>query len=168
MPRRSREEVDGLSHRDEYEGVLSIRKADIADFSSVSQLMVAFHAESGMRLQRRRSLAALAQLLESPMLGVAYVAAKDSTIVAYLLLTLGFSIEYYGRDAFIDELYVSNAHRRRGIATRLVCRAIRDCQALRVKAVHLEVERSNNTARELYRTFGFDDHDRLLMTRLVR
>jgi ribosomal protein S18 acetylase RimI-like enzyme len=38
-----------------------------------------------------------------------------------------------------------------------------------VHAVHLEVDRGNDPAFELYRRTGYEDHDRLLMTKwLVR
>ena len=37
--------------------------------------------------------------------------------VGYLVLTLGYSLEYGGRDAFIDEVYIRSSYRGRGIGT---------------------------------------------------
>jgi ribosomal protein S18 acetylase RimI-like enzyme len=34
-----------------------------------------------------------------------------------------------------------------------------------VSAVHLEVDRGNDPAFELYRRVGYEDHDRFLMTK---
>ena len=42
-------------------------------------------------------------------------AKAEGPIIGYVLLTLGFSIEYGGRDAFIDELYVMSDARSQGI-----------------------------------------------------
>jgi diamine N-acetyltransferase len=41
------------------------------------------------------------------------------------------------------------------------------CRALDVHAVHLDVERINEAAQTLYRGFGFEDHDRYLMTQWI-
>jgi ribosomal protein S18 acetylase RimI-like enzyme len=40
------------------------------------------------------------------------------------------------------------------------------CRELGVRALHLEVEKDNVPAAELYRKRGFEDRDRRLMTRL--
>ena len=82
-------------------------------------------------------------------------------------MTLGYSLEFHGRDAFIDELYVVPEYRGRGIGSN-VMRIVEDaCRELGVRAVHLEVERDNPAARALYLRFGFKEHDRLLMTRWI-
>ena len=39
------------------------------------------------------------------------------------------------------------------------------CIELGVRALHLEVGRANMTAQQLYRAAGFEDHDRLLLTK---
>ncbi len=41
------------------------------------------------------------------------------------------------------------------------------CREHGVKALHLEVERHRQSAYELYRRAGFEDHDRYLMTKLL-
>jgi ribosomal protein S18 acetylase RimI-like enzyme len=37
-----------------------------------------------------------------------------------------------------------------------------------VNAMHLEVDKGNNPAFELYRRAGFEDHNRFLMTKWLR
>jgi hypothetical protein len=37
-------------------------------------------------------------------------------LAGYVILTLGFSVEYRGREAFVDELYVEEKFRRQGLA----------------------------------------------------
>jgi len=39
---------------------------------------------------------------------------------------------------------------------------------LNINALHLEVERANLPARDLYQKFGFEDHARYLMTKLLK
>ncbi len=85
--------------------------------------------------------------------------------VGYLAVTLGFSIEAGGRDAFIDELYLDEASRGRGLGARALEFAEAECRKLGVRRLCLEVERHNPGARRLYERAGFRDHDRFLMSR---
>ena len=58
---------------------------------------------------------ALAQLLADPTLGRAWLLPGCA---GYLILTFGFSLEYGGRDAFIDEFFIAAPHRGRGLGRR--------------------------------------------------
>jgi ribosomal protein S18 acetylase RimI-like enzyme len=95
-------------------------------------------------------------------------AAKGGPPVGYLVLGFGYSLEFLGRDAFVDELYVDEAHRGGGLGRRFLQAAERVCRANGVRALHLEVDPSNAVAQALYRSWGFADHDRRLMTRWLR
>jgi ribosomal protein S18 acetylase RimI-like enzyme len=77
------------------------------------------------------------------------------------------SLEFGGRDAFIDELYVRPAYRGQGIGTKVLKFADEVCRSAGVQALHLEVERKNVKAQTFYRKVGFQDHDRYLMTRWI-
>jgi GNAT superfamily N-acetyltransferase len=72
-----------------------------------------------------------------------------------------------GRDGFVDDLYVVPEWRGRGIGSALLKQLTDACVELGVRALHLEVGRKKTDARALYRRFGFEEHDRLLMTRVV-
>jgi GNAT superfamily N-acetyltransferase len=43
----------------------------------------------------------------------------DETI-GYIVLTLGDSLEYHGRDAFVDEIYIRESHRGKGIGAQAI------------------------------------------------
>lgn len=81
------------------------------------------------------------------------------------VLCLGFSLEYKGRDAFVDEIYIRAAFRGQGLGKRALEFPEAECRALGVQALHLEVERANTNAQEVYRKHGFIDQDRYLMTK---
>jgi len=85
--------------------------------------------------------------------------------VGYIVLTLGFSFEFHGRDAFIDELYIDAAFRRRGYGRQAVTFVETKARKMGVNAIHLEVDWGNDPALELYRRTGYQDHDRFLMTK---
>jgi ribosomal protein S18 acetylase RimI-like enzyme len=110
---------------------------------------------------------ALRELAGRPDLGELWVAADQGRIIGYLAITWGFSLEYHGRDAFVDELYLAPEYRGRGLGRRALEVAEAACRARGVRALHLEVERANARAEALYRQHGFSDHDRRLMTRRI-
>ena len=99
--------------------------------------------------------------------GRVWMIEADGQTAGYVALMLGHSLEYRGRDAFLDELYVVPAWRKKGFAIAAVELVSNACRELGVRALHLEVERENAAAQALYRRFGFEDHDRYLMTKRI-
>jgi ribosomal protein S18 acetylase RimI-like enzyme len=85
--------------------------------------------------------------------------------IGYIILTVGFSFEFGGHDAFIDELYVSPEHRRKGVGRTAIKFLEARAVQMGVRAVHLEVSRDNPAAIELYSRCGYASHDRHLMTK---
>ncbi|MBV9887028.1 MAG: GNAT family N-acetyltransferase, partial [Acidobacteria bacterium] len=50
--------------------------------------------------------------------GKAWLIVCDGKYVGYVVLTVSFSFEYRGYDAFIDELYIAEEYRRQGIGQK--------------------------------------------------
>ena len=142
------------------------RAASGADVPAIMRLMAGLYAEDGeVRLDPAAAERALRQLLALPEAGAVWLAEVGGEAVGYFALTWGFSLEYHGRDAYIDELYVAPAHRGRGIGREALAVADAACRSRGIRALHLEVERANARAEALYRQAGFLDQDRRLMTR---
>jgi ribosomal protein S18 acetylase RimI-like enzyme len=97
--------------------------------------------------------------------GRAWLIFEGEKLAGYVVLTLGFSFEYRGRDAYIDELYLDGQFRGRGIGRKTMEFVEEEARKLGVNAIHLEATRGNMAAIELYRRVGFMDHDRRLMTK---
>jgi ribosomal protein S18 acetylase RimI-like enzyme len=92
-------------------------------------------------------------------------AEHGTMLVGYVAVSLGFSIEAGGRDAFVDELYIEPAVQRRGLGHRALAFADQLCRELGVRRICLEVERHNEGARRLYERLGFRDHGRQLLSK---
>jgi ribosomal protein S18 acetylase RimI-like enzyme len=112
--------------------------------------------------------AALETFLVHPELGQAWLLWLNEKPAGYMILTLGYSFEFRGRDAFIDELYVEPEFRRMGLGRRAMEFVERRARELSVNALHLEVDRGNDPALDLYRRTGYEDHGRHLMTKWLR
>ena len=143
---------------------MGIRRADTSDVELLVQLMAAFYAESGYDLDQDRAAIAFGDLLSDPSLGRIWILGES---VGYVVLTLGYSMEYGGRDAVVDDLFVRKAHRRAGLGHVVLETVLDECREQGVKAVHLEVGRDNVAAQALYRELGFHGNDRQLLTRAL-
>ena len=141
------------------------RPATERDIDSVLQIMRRYYKEDGYPFVESRARDAVSCFVSDKNLGRLWVVLDEARVVGYLAVTLGFSFEYLGRDAFIDELYILQEYRGQGFGRDAIDIAETYCREHGVNALHLEVERHRERARELYHRAGFEDHDRFLMTK---
>jgi ribosomal protein S18 acetylase RimI-like enzyme len=146
---------------------LLFREAALQDEAELLGMMrlLAEHPPGTIAFDEPAARAAFRQFLSLPAFGKVWLLSLGSKTVGYIVLTLGFSFEFHGHDAFIDELYIDAAHRRRGIGRQGVDFVEQKAREMGVQAVHLEVDRGNEPALELYRRAGYQDHHRFLMTK---
>jgi GNAT superfamily N-acetyltransferase len=85
---------------------------------------------------------ALEKILRDHSLGGVWLIQDGDEAIGYVVLTLGDSLEYHGRDAFVDEIYICESHRGRGIGAQAIKFVEKICRSLDVRALHLEVERA--------------------------
>jgi ribosomal protein S18 acetylase RimI-like enzyme len=122
-------------------------------------------AFDGSALDVGLTLGALQTLVDDASLGRVWVVEVNGEAVGYAILTLGYSLEFHGRDAVIDELYLVERYRGRGLGTAVLGLIEGACRVLGVRALHLEVERTNVGAQRFYHRLGFQDHDRYLLSK---
>lgn len=144
-----------------------IRIARGGDARAILALMRPYYAADGYPFQTTRARRVLTGFLRRPAWGRAWVATlgRPGGVVGYAVVTLGYSLEYGGRDAFVDEIVVSPGLRGQGLGRRLLVEAEAWCRRQGVAALHLEVERRHRGAIALYRGAGFSSSGRMLMTR---
>ena len=143
------------------------RQANSADIDTLVKFMRQFYAIDQYLFDEQAARTTLEKIVVDLSLGRVWLINHEDEAIGYLVVTFGYSLEYHGRDAFIDELFVKASHRNQGIGTKAIQFALEACPELGIHALHLEVERSNAAAQALYRKFGFEDHDRSLMTRWI-
>ena len=112
--------------------------------------------------------AAFHQFLSLPAFGRIWLLYDGTELIGYIILAIGFSFEFRGHDAFIDELYIALAHRRRGFGRQAMAFLEQEAHKMGVNAIHLEVDPGNDSALELYRRTGYVDHHRFLMTKWLK
>ena len=120
------------------------------------------HLEIAFDEQRAR--VALARLLNDQSLGRVWLIDSGGATVGYLVLIFSYSLEFDGRDAYVDEIYVQASHRGRGLGPKTLLFAEGVCAALGVRALHLGVDRNNARALTANVKGGFEDRNHFLLT----
>src|SRR5258707_10231131 len=143
------------------------RFATHADLEAILKLHRDFCEEDHYAYREDETRANLALLLGEPSLGRLFAIDDGGSVVGYLALVFGFSLEFSGRNAVVDELYLEPAHRGRGLGTKALAAAEELCRELGIRAIHLVVERYKKDAQALYRRLGFVAYDRVLMTKVL-
>ncbi len=127
--------------------------------------LLAEHEPGKIQFDESTASATFRRFLSLPAFGRVWLLCVGALPVGYIVLTINFSFEFHGHDAFIDELYIDANFRRRGYGKRAVTFLEKKACEMGVNAIHLEVDRGNSPAFELYRRTGYEDHDRFLMTK---
>ena len=144
-----------------------IRLADQADQTALIGLLGDFAEEALAPLTTEHLTAAVTPLLQGSELGEIWVLEHEQNLIGYLVIGWGWGIESGGREALIDEVFVSHAHRNQGLGTRLVEAALTRAKELDAKTVFLETEQSNPESRKLYQNLGFEIEDSVWMRKAL-
>ena len=134
---------------------ITFRLAELTDIPQLLAFTQAYYAFDGLDYVEEMATKALRQLICSEQLGCIWLILLDGTAVGYAALTFGFSLEVGGRDAFIDELFLIEAARGKGIGTRVMNFLKAEAQKSGLQALHLVVSRDNERAQQVYTTAGF-------------
>lgn len=146
--------------------IKSLHLANDDDAPKLLPLVAAFHSEMGFDTDATHQEAAVRPLLNNLPHGAIWLIGPRRAPVGYVAISFGWSIEFGGMDAFVDELYIRPAVRRRGMgfdALNGISRALSDGG---VCALHLEVDKQDEATARLYQRARFETRDRYtLMSR---
>ena len=143
----------------------TFKVADRSDVDVLLGLRRAFCRHEDMAFDEGAARAALENLLADGSLGKVWLVHVGGAAAGYVVLTFGYSLEFDGREAFVDELYVEEGYRGLGVGGLALRLAADACQTMGVRALHLEVDRENQRARAVYEKAGFEDRNNHLLTK---
>ena len=154
---------------------VEVRKATTQDLPQLLEWVRGFHAHHQISEPAGGLERAVTALLDDAGLGVIWIISSkcaapsvDYQPVGYLAVCYGYSIEFGGRDAFIDEFYLTPTARGQGTGRAALAMIIRETHAVGIRALHLEVAHENGSAAHLYERLGFvKREDYHLMTLLL-
>lgn len=144
---------------------MKLRLTTPADLDAVLPHIEAFYADFGFPWDTARKRGLLVELLAQPDRGALWLIEHGGAVVGYALVAYYFSLEYDGRVALLDELYLTGAHRGAGTGNAALKELEAALRKLGVKVVRLEVEAGHARAASLYARHGYRAGGRETWTR---
>ena len=146
--------------------MFGLRLATNADLDDLVPRTRALNDHEGITVSTDTLRKAMRDLLASPSLGGVWIITRDEATVGYAIVTFGFDLEFAGRDAWMTELWIDEAHRRSGAGAAAIELLVPELKQREVGALHLQV-RPENPARRLYERPKFVASPRIVMTRTI-
>ena len=141
----------------------SFKPLEIIDISTITQMMQDFYAIDNYPIDVEVAKNLFQEFISNEHLGKSWLIYSENEIVGYIILTFIFSFEYGGKIAFVDELFIKETARGKGIGKEAIQFIQREVPKLSLKLLYLEVEPHNENAQKLYLAHDFELHNRKLM-----
>lgn len=141
----------------------TFKPLEITAISTITQMMQDFYAIDNYPMNIEVAKELFHEFISNEHLGKSWLIYYENEIVGYLILTFVFSFEYSGKIAFIDELFIKETARGKGIGKEAIQFIQQEVPKLSLKLVYLEVEPHNENAQKLYLAHDFVIHNRKLM-----
>ena len=141
----------------------TFKPLEIADISIITQMMQDFYAIDNYPMDVEVAKTLFQEFISNEHLGKSWLIYSENEIVGYIILTFIFSFEYGGKIAFVDELFIKETARGKGIGKEAIQFIQREVPKLSLKLLYLEVEPHNENAQKLYLAHDFELHNRKLM-----
>ena len=141
----------------------SFKPLEITDIEVITQMMQDFYAIDNYQMDVEVAKNLFQEFISNEHLGKSWLIYSENEIVGYIILTYIFSFEYGGKIAFVDELFIKETARGKGIGKEAIQFIQREVPKLSLKLLYLEVEPHNENAQKLYLAHDFELHNRKLM-----
>ena len=139
---------------------ITLELAGSAQLEELLPLVAAYHAFEEVETSAEQRRDSVGKLLQDKSLGEIWLIRKLDIVIGYIAICYSYSIEFGGRDAFIDEFYMDASERGVGGGGRVLKEIAALLRARGIVAVHLEVDRQNERARAAYARAGFSSRDK--------
>ena len=143
--------------------MLTFKLIDNSDIETITFMMEEFYAIDHYPIDIALTKELFKEFISDKNLGMAWLIVNEKEILGYVILTFIFSFEYKGKIAFLDELYIKEKMRGKGVGNQTIEFIKQQVTLLKVKLIYLEVETHNENAQKLYLANDFEFHNRKLM-----
>ncbi|MEC4050361.1 GNAT family N-acetyltransferase [Flavobacterium sp. SUN046] len=136
---------------------------EASQIALATQLMQEFYAIDHYPIDPEVTKTLFEVFINNEQLGRIWLIYSNEEVVGYVMLNFLFSFEFQGRIAFMDELYLKESARGKGLGQQAVQFIKEQAKLLGVKLIYLEVENHNEKAQKLYLANDFVTHHRKLL-----
>ncbi|MFD2909896.1 GNAT family N-acetyltransferase [Flavobacterium ardleyense] len=143
--------------------MITFKTLEISDIDAITAMMQDFYAIDNYPIEAEATKKMFYEFIFNEHSGKAWLIYADNEIAGYVILTYIFSFEYGGKIAFVDELFIKESARGKGIGKETIQFIQKESSKLSLKLLYLEVEDHNENAQKLYLANKFEFHNRKLM-----
>ena len=143
--------------------MITFKTLEISDIDIITVMMEDFYAIDNYPIEAQATKKMFQEFISNENFGKAWLIYADNKIAGYVILTYIFSFEYGGKIAFVDELFIKESARGKGIGKETIQFVQQQSPKLSLKLLNLEVENHNENAQKLYLAQDFGFHNRKLM-----
>jgi GNAT superfamily N-acetyltransferase len=120
-------------------------------------LVRGYHEFEQIELADDLRRASIARLLSNPQFGTIWGIFEQEQLLGYIAICPSYSIECGGQDAFVDEFFITEHARGRGIGYWALSQVKTLTAEEGLYALHLIVGENNARAANLYQKLGFEE-----------
>jgi GNAT superfamily N-acetyltransferase len=142
------------------------RLAQFIDIDPLIELVQEFYQFENMTFDEG-VIKAFTALLSDEQLGMIWLICDRDRPIGYVALTFFFSMEYHGRCGLVDELYIRETYRGKGIGKKVFALIEEYLQNQKMRSLSLVVDFWNDRAEALYVKLGFRREKRHLMVKHI-
>ncbi len=146
---------------------INYKPADYQDIEKVMEMMSEFYRHEKIDSDAVKIKTVLEEMIGNVNLGRIWLIKNYNENIGYLILTYGSSVEYGGRFALIDEFFIKEEFRNKGIGTAALRFVEVECKSMGIQTVHLQVKKFNPAAEKLYLRVGYEEIDRVFMKKNI-
>jgi hypothetical protein len=146
----------------------SLHLATPEDLPRLLPLVASFHDHQGFDTSADHQREAIAPLLDGSPHGAVWLIGPRRAPVGYIVVSFGWSVEFGGLDAIVDELFIRNAVRKRGMGGEALDSLAKALKEGGIRAMHLEARQGDDALNKFYARARFKARDGfVLMSRVL-
>lgn len=146
---------------------IDFRLAQFIDIDALMELVQEFYQFENMQFNEG-VIKAFTALMSDEQFGVIWLIYDRDRPIGYVALTFFFSMEYHGRCGLVDELYIREEYRGKGIGKKVFAMLEEFLDSQKMRSLSLVVDFWNESAQSLYSKLGFQREKRHLMVKHLR
>jgi ribosomal protein S18 acetylase RimI-like enzyme len=139
------------------------KTANSSDVNSLLSLMRGLYEHDHLVFDEEAARGALDEILGDSSLGHVWLIQSGEESIGYIVLTYDFSLEFHGKVAFVDEIFIRSEYRGSGVGQQAFQFVEEYCKTSGIKTLHLMVEKNNKKAQAFYQKAGFKTLDRFVL-----
>lgn len=131
-----------------------IRFADESDIYTILEFMRDYYVIEGIEFNKEKSFKIHVDFLKSSS-GKLSIIENNHAPIGYFCFAFSYTIKYYGKDCFLDEIFIEPNSTQMGIGSEVMLLIENYLKENNFKAMHLIVNNRNNVALNYYLKNGF-------------